>query len=177
MLLHCSEVLAQGGQGYACPRGASRRAAQDFCSGCHIRDYSGSAPCAEVTLGLLPLSSAADQHGFPRIRPNNDLSVELREIRGGLSLLLLSQGKVHGDLRFDFNDLAIQDVRPILPLADGIDGCGHQHGMAGDEFQIFDCTFLADYGCQYNRILNLCGNRQRGIFGLDLPHQAAFEHP
>ncbi len=54
VLLHRAEVLPQCGQGNFRPGRTRRHAAQDFCCGCHFRDYSGSSPRAQVTLGLLP---------------------------------------------------------------------------------------------------------------------------
>ncbi len=57
MLLHDSKILPQRGERDFRPGGTRCYAAQNFCCGCHFRDYSGSSPCAEVTLGLLPLES------------------------------------------------------------------------------------------------------------------------
>src|SRR5579871_608782 len=53
MLLHCAEVLPKSGERDIRPRRARCRAAYDFCSCGHSRDYSGSSRGAEVTPGLL----------------------------------------------------------------------------------------------------------------------------
>ena len=91
---------------------------------------AGAPRAPRLRWGYSRYFSATGQHGFPRIRPNDDLSVEIREIRAGLSLLLLSQREVHRDLRFDLDDLTIEDVRPILPLAYRVDCRRYEHWMA-----------------------------------------------
>ena len=54
MLLHGEEVFPQRGQRNFRPCRARRHAAQNFCCACHFRDYIGSSPRTQVTLGLLP---------------------------------------------------------------------------------------------------------------------------
>ena len=56
MFLHDAEILPQGCERDLGPGRPRRHTAQDFCGACHFRDYSGSSHCAEVTLGLLPLT-------------------------------------------------------------------------------------------------------------------------
>src|ERR1700722_59338 len=54
VFLRRAEILAQGRKGNFGPGGTRRHAAQNFCGGCHFRDYSGSDLRVEVTQGLLP---------------------------------------------------------------------------------------------------------------------------
>ena len=58
VLLHGAEVLPQCCQRNFRPGRTRRHAAQDFCCGCHFRDYSGSSQRAQVTPGLLPRNVA-----------------------------------------------------------------------------------------------------------------------
>ena len=69
VLLHRAEVLPQRGQRNFRPGRTGRHAAQDFCCACHFRDYSGSSPRAQVTLGLLPRKSRVLSRRGGRILP------------------------------------------------------------------------------------------------------------
>src|SRR5712671_6329029 len=98
-------------------------------------DYSGSPERPQVTLGLLLpvlcLTSVA------RLR---------RSIPG--------QRKVHGDQSLHFNRLIVQNIGPVAPLAHRLNCRPHQHGMARQDFEIFDGACLADHRLQYDCALN-----------------------
>lgn len=45
----------------------------------------------------------------------------------------LVQDEVHRDLRFYFNRFTVEDVWPIAPLANSLDGSGSEHWMSRDD--------------------------------------------
>jgi hypothetical protein len=59
MLLDSPKILPQRGKRNVRPCRARCRSAQDLCSASHFRDYKGSSPNPEVTLGLLPTEFAS----------------------------------------------------------------------------------------------------------------------
>src|ERR1700683_1199982 len=61
----------------------------------------------------------------------------------GLSLAS-GQGKVHCNFGIHFDRFAIQQIRLVLPLLDGVERALHQHGMPADQLQVFDSTVFAD---------------------------------
>src|SRR5579862_2899593 len=124
MFLYGAEILSQARQRNIGPCWTRRRTDQDFCCGCHFRDYSGSSRRAEVTLGLLP----------PFMAPLRADSVS-------------TQNEVHGDLCLHLNCLAVENVRTVAPLADSLNCGWNQHGMPGNQLQIFYRSILADFCC------------------------------
>src|ERR1700723_2762497 len=98
-------------------------------------DYSGSGARPQVTLGLLP----SDVLPSPAQISRRSVS---------------SQREVHGDLSFYFDGLIVQNVRPVVPLAHGIDSSRHEHRMAGQDDEIFNRTLLADHCLQHDGPLN-----------------------
>ena len=120
MLLHRAKVLPQSGQGDFRPGGTRRHAAQDFCCASHFRDYSGSSLHTHVTPGLLP--AVAGSTG------NNAKPAPFQ--------LVPRQKKIHRNLRLHLNGLAVENVRTVAPLADGLDRRGYKHGMSRDNTQI-----------------------------------------
>src|SRR5437588_10730218 len=52
--------------------------------------------------------------------------------------LILAQGEVHRDLRLNLHRLAIEDVRPIAPLANSVARGLREEGMSANDLQRFD---------------------------------------
>ena len=67
-----------------------------------------------------------------------------RKQREEIFFLASRQGEVHRNLRLHLDRFAVQDVRPIAPLAHGIESRFHKHGMSTDNLQVLDATGLAD---------------------------------
>ena len=64
------------------------------------------------------------------------------------SLLRAGQCKVHRDVRFYFDRLAVQNIWLILPLLYRLNSRGGQHGVAAHDFKILNFSSLADEGAQ-----------------------------
>ena len=69
----------------------------------------------------------------------------------------LSSGEyeVHLNLGFDLDGLAVQQVRPVLPLLDGFDSRRSECRMTADEFDFVDVALLVDRGIQDYGALNM----------------------
>jgi hypothetical protein len=55
-----------------------------------------------------------------------------------------AKGEVQGDLSFDLDRLAVEQVRPVPPLPDRINSGLHERGMAAYQPEIFNRTAAAD---------------------------------
>ena len=56
------------------------------------------------------------------------------------------QREVHRDLSFDFHRFIVQNVRPVAPLAHGVDSRLDQHRMPSHNFKVLNRALLADHG-------------------------------
>src|SRR5579871_2581856 len=90
--------------------------------------------------------------------------------------LASSQGKVHLNLRLDLDRFAVQQIRLVFPLFDGLNGCGRQHRMPADQLKVCNTSFLADLRLQDYHALNARLPRQRRIRGLHPANQQALRN-
>jgi len=58
--------------------------------------------------------------------------------------LVPRQDKVDRDLSFHLDRLAVQNVRPVAPLADSTDRRGHEHRRSGQRVQVLHDAVLTD---------------------------------
>ena len=72
-------------------------------------------------------------------------AISLPSARLGTEGLASSQGEVHLHLRLNFDRLAIQEVRFVLPLLHGLNRRRCQHRMPTDQLKVLDRPFLADH--------------------------------
>lgn len=84
------------------------------------------------------------------------------------------QNKIDRDFCLNFDWLAVQVVRPVLPFTDSRQRCGHQERLPAFDLGMLDRPIAADERPDYDRSLNPHLLRDRGIPGLDFVHQIAF---
>src|SRR5712692_7076400 len=84
--------------------------------------------------------------------------------------------EVHRDPRLHLDRLVIENVRPVAPLADGIERGANQHGMSFQHAQVLDRSLFADDGCQYDLTLDSRAASQGRIGRLYAVDQISFHH-
>src|SRR5712691_7984997 len=79
--------------------------------------------------------------------------------------LIQSENDVNCGVHLD--RLAIEKRRPVLPLANGVNGCLDEKRMSGDSFHLADGPVLADDDMKFDDALNPRVSRLARIFWLD----------
>src|SRR5215475_7204981 len=79
-----------------------------------------------------------------------------REVSLLLSSLTAAQGEIHLDGGLYFHRFAVQDVRPVTPLAHGFDRRLIKHWRPANGAQVLDSSALADRSLQNHLSLNAC---------------------
>lgn len=75
--------------------------------------------------------------------------------------------EVHSDLRLNLDRLAIEVIRFVFPLADGVRRSASQYTFSAEYVQIRDIAFFADRGKKLNRPLDAHLHRRGGVNRLD----------
>ena len=89
---------------------------------------------------------------------------------------ILAEYEVQCDLSIHLDRFAVENVRPVPPLAHRLKCCRNQHGMACDQSQVLDRSVLTYHRGQDNGALNSCIPCQRRIHRLHAPNQTSFQH-
>jgi hypothetical protein len=67
---------------------------------------------------------------------------------------IFGEGEVHRHCGFNLYGLAVQQIRLVLPLLDGFDCRGREHGMSADELDVLHVSRFADEDSQDNAPLD-----------------------
>ena len=79
----------------------------------------------------------------------------------------LGKGELYCRRRFYRHRFSIQEIRPIFPLFNGINGRWRQHGISHDQIYRFNIARAADHNLEYDGSLNSCGPRVGRILRLN----------
>ena len=75
----------------------------------------------------------------------------------------VAQGEIDRDLRFNLHGMAIQQIRPVLPLLHCVERRLRKQRMSGNYGQVSNVTALVDDGVDDDRPLNPLSARIRRI--------------
>ncbi len=72
----------------------------------------------------------------------------------GCYWLAAQQRKIYSHVRLDLDRLSVENVRPIAPLLNGVNGSLNEHGMATQDLQLFNMAIFTDHCLQFHQSLN-----------------------
>src|SRR5215469_12992130 len=84
--------------------------------------------------------------------------------------------KLHFDGGLHCEGNAILQIRPVAPLAYGVNACRNKLWRTTQRFDVASLSVLTDYNVQEDRTLEVFLFRQKGILRFDPPDNGFFHH-